>query len=152
MGSRRPDRPGRAGQARAGPAVPSGHRTGDASGTRSAEDGPVDDEHRTAPPARTRGAPPDLTASRYRIDDIDGQLIELLAERARIVADVVRYKRSRRMRVVDRAREDRMLEAIGNRASAAGLDPRIARQVLRAVIDGFTLLEVEELGPDLEDD
>jgi hypothetical protein len=31
-------------------------------------------------------------------------------------------------------------------ASDGGLDPRIARQVLRAVIDAFTLMEVEQLG------
>ena len=36
-------------------------------------------------------------------------------------------------------------------AKDAGLDPRVAQQVLRTIIDGFTLLEVEELGPDLED-
>ena len=52
------------------------------------------------------------------------------------------------MGVVDRGREDDMLVRIGDLASARGLDPRIARQVLRAVIDAFTLLEVEELGRD----
>lgn len=41
-----------------------------------------------------------------------------------------------------------MLEGIEQIAAAEGLDPRIARQVLRSVIDAFTLLEVEELGPD----
>jgi hypothetical protein len=34
------------------------------------------------------------------------------------------------------------MEDIG---SDGGLDPRIARQVLRAVIDAFTLMEVEQL-------
>ena len=101
-------------------------------------------------PTRAPAATPDLGESRQRIDDLDRQLVRVLAERARIVADVVRYKRARHMRVVDRAREDAMLQAIGDRAAAVGLDPRIARQVLRSVIDGFTLLEVEELGSDLE--
>ena len=50
------------------------------------------------------------------------------------------------MAVVDRAREDAMLDRIGAMADDKGLDPRIARQVLRAVIDAFTLMEVEELG------
>jgi len=100
-------------------------------------------------PDPTDGAPPDLAASRRRIDALDDQLVTVLAERARVVGDVVRYKRARHMRVVDRGREDEMLVAIGELAAGRGLDPRIARQVLRAVIDGFTLLEVEELGPDL---
>jgi len=105
----------------------------------------------TVAPTAAAAGPPALAISRRRIDALDDQLVSVLAERARVVADVVRYKRARHMRVVDRAREDDMLAAIGERAAAQGLDPRIARQVLRAVIDGFTLLEVEELGPDLEE-
>ena len=112
------------------------------------------DETGTPPPpspAALPGGTPDLAESRRRIDALDDQLVAVLAERARIVGDVVRYKRARHMRVVDRGREDAMLTAIGELAASRGLDPRIARQVLRAVIDGFTLLEVEELGPDLEE-
>ncbi len=41
-----------------------------------------------------------------------------------------------------------MLAGIQAVAGTEGLDPRIARQVLRSVSDAFTLLEVEELGPD----
>ena len=37
--------------------------------------------------------------------------------------------------------------AIAETAKEHGLDPRVAQQVLRTIIDGFTLLEVEELGP-----
>jgi chorismate mutase len=92
--------------------------------------------------------PPDLSAIRIGIDDIDRRLVALLAERQRLVGEVVHYKRSHRMPVVDRGREDAMLDAIGVTAKEAGLDPRVARHVLRTIIDGFTLLEVEELGPD----
>ncbi|MDE3202751.1 MAG: chorismate mutase [Acidobacteriota bacterium] len=91
---------------------------------------------------------PDLQEVRTRIDDVDRRLIALLAERARLVGEVVHYKRAHRMPVVDRAREDRMLDRIAHIATEAGVDPRVAQQVLRTIIDGFTLLEVEELGPD----
>jgi chorismate mutase len=91
---------------------------------------------------------PDLTAIRRRIDDVDRRLVALLAERARLVDEVVHYKRSHHMGVVDRAREDEMLARIAGLAKEEGLDPRVAQQVLRTIIDGFTLLEVEELGPD----
>jgi len=50
------------------------------------------------------------------------------------------------MAVVDRSREDEILARVERVAAGKGLDPRIARQVLRAVIDAFTLLEVEQLG------
>lgn len=89
----------------------------------------------------------DLADIRRRIDDVDRRLVEVLAERSRLVGQVVRFKRARHMGVVDRGREDAMLEAIAKTAAGAGLDPRVAQQVLRTVIDGFTLLEVEELGP-----
>jgi chorismate mutase len=92
--------------------------------------------------------PPDLSAIRTGIDELDRRLVALLAERQRLVGEVVSYKRARRMAVVDRGREDRMLAAIAVTAVEAGLDPRVAQQVLRTIIDGFTLLEVEELGPD----
>jgi chorismate mutase len=90
----------------------------------------------------------DLEEIRRRIDDVDQRLIALLAERSRLVNGVVHYKRAHHMPVVDRGREDRMLERIAEIARGAGVDPRVAQQVLRTIIDGFTLLEVEELGPD----
>lgn len=90
----------------------------------------------------------DLDEIREKIDDVDRRLVALLVERGRLVEEVVHYKRAHRMAVVDRAREDRMLARIADVAKDAGLDPRVAQQVLRTIIDGFTLLEVEELGPD----
>lgn len=95
-----------------------------------------------------QAAPLDLAAIRQEIDAIDRRLIQVLAERARLVERVVHYKRAHSMRVVDRAREDQMLERIADVAREEGLDPRVAQHVLRTIIDGFTLLEVEELGPD----
>ena len=93
--------------------------------------------------------PPELTTIRDRLDDIDRRLVDVLAERAHLIAEVIAFKRAHAMRVVDRPREERMLDRIGALGHDVGLDPRIARQVLRAVIDAFTLLEVEQLGPDV---
>lgn len=90
----------------------------------------------------------DLDEIREKIDDVDRRLVALLVDRACLVEEVVHYKRAHHMAVVDRAREDRMLARIAEVAKDAGLDPRVAQQVLRTIIDGFTLLEVEELGPD----
>ena len=63
-----------------------------------------------------------------------------------LIGEVIDFKRTHGMSVVDRKREDEMLTRIEAMATAEGLDPRIARQVLRAVIDAFTLMEVEQLG------
>ena len=90
----------------------------------------------------------DLGQIRARLDDVDRRLVQVLSERGRLIAQVVEYKRARGMPVVDRGREDDMLNRIEKLATAEHLDPRVARTVLRAVIDAFTLLEVEQLGPD----
>ncbi len=94
--------------------------------------------------------PSDLGSIRDRLDEVDRRLVGVLAERAGLIAEVITYKRAHGLRIVDRAREEDMLDRIGEIAGDDGLDPRIARQVLRAVIDAFTLLEVEQLGPDPE--
>jgi chorismate mutase len=94
------------------------------------------------------GPTPDLEDIRRRIDHLDRNLVALLAERGRLVEEVIHYKRAHHMAVVDREREDRMLERIASLAKDEGLDPRVAQQVLRTIIDGFTLLEAEELDPE----
>ena len=92
---------------------------------------------------------PALADVRRRIDELDTELVVLLARRQRLVDEITAYKHEHHLGVVDRHREDEMLAAIAETAKEHGLDPRVAQQVLRAVIDGFTLLEVEELGPDV---
>ncbi len=96
----------------------------------------------------TSPGPTDLGDIRRRLDIVDRRLMALLSERSRLVEEVIVYKRAHAMAVVDRKREDEMLDKIEDVALEEGLDPRIARQVLRAIIDAFTLLEVEHLGPD----
>lgn len=83
---------------------------------------------------------------RQRLDDLDWRLGQLLIERGRLIREVIELKQAHGMGVVDRRREDEMLARMEDVASDGGLDPRIARQVLRAVIDAFTLMEVEQLG------
>lgn len=90
----------------------------------------------------------DLDEIRQRLDAVDRKLVDVLLERSNLIEEVIHFKRTHGMAVIDREREDAMLSKIEGTATSAGLDPRIARQVLRAVIDAFTLLEVEHLGPD----
>jgi prephenate dehydrogenase len=88
---------------------------------------------------------PDLLEVRVQLDVLDRRLIGVLAERASLIEEVVRYKRDHGVPVVDRPREEVMLDRIEREAVSAGLDPRVARAVLRAIIDAFTLVEVEQL-------
>jgi chorismate mutase len=90
--------------------------------------------------------PDGLDGPRKAIDEIDAELVRLLARRARYVADVARYKEQHDLAVTDTGREQRMLTRITALAEAEGLDPGIARAVLRTVIAEFTGVQHVELG------
>lgn len=90
--------------------------------------------------------PSGLDGPRQAIDDIDAELVRLLARRARHVAEVARYKEAHHLAVTDTGREQRMLTRITALAEAEGLDPGIARAVLRTIIAEFTGVQHVELG------
>jgi chorismate mutase len=90
---------------------------------------------------------PTHRALRDRLDALDRRLVELLAERGRVIDEVIAYKRAAGVAAVDPDRERRMLDAVADEAVRADLDPRVARTVLRAVLDAFGALEAEVLGP-----
>ena len=90
--------------------------------------------------------PSELDRARQAIDQIDAELVRLLARRAGVVEHVTRYKEGRGLAVTDPGREARMLARITDLAEAEGLDPRIARAVLRTVIAEFTGVQHAELG------
>lgn len=90
--------------------------------------------------------PSGLDGPRQAIDDIDAELVRLLARRAAHVAEVARYKEEHGLAVTDTGREQRMLARITQLAEAQGLDPGIARAVLRTVIAEFTGVQHVELG------
>lgn len=90
--------------------------------------------------------PSDLDAAREAIDAIDAELIRLLARRAEHVTYVTRYKEQHGLAVTDPEREKRMLARITTLAEAEGLDPGIARAVLRTIIAEFTGVQHVALG------
>ena len=88
----------------------------------------------------------ELDAAREAIDGIDAELIRLLARRAEYVAQVAQYKEQHGLAVTDTGREQRMLARITELAEAEGLDPGIARAVLRTIIAEFTGVQHVALG------
>jgi monofunctional chorismate mutase len=90
--------------------------------------------------------PSELDAAREAIDAIDAELIRLLARRAEYVTQVAQYKEQHGLAVTDTGREQRMLARITQLAEAEGLDPGIARAVLRTIIAEFTGVQHVALG------
>lgn len=82
----------------------------------------------------------ELVALRQRIDDIDHQILELLAARLSAVLEVGEYKRQHRIAVYDPERERRMLDRL-TRDAPPPLDAETVRRVFERLIDESRRLE-----------
>jgi len=86
--------------------------------------------------------PISLADVRRRIDELDAQLTELLADRQRLVRAAAAFKSDEEsVRAVDRA--EAVVAAARRRAAAAGLSPEVAEVVWRAMIGAFTEYELK---------
>lgn len=95
-------------------------------------------------------AAPDLGALRERIDALDERLLELLAERAELVAQVADAKKDRGLGTIDPERENAILRRMLERG--AGRFPREAilavfREIISASVSIQATVTVAYLGP-----
>lgn len=75
-----------------------------------------------------------LQALRERLDQVDGAIIEAIAERQQIVAAIGELKQSHNAPLRHYAREREVIELGMARARAAGVSERIAREILETLI------------------
>lgn len=71
---------------------------------------------------------------REQIDRIDTQLVDLLAQRRQVVAEVARVKQQHDLPVSHPAREENLISARRAQASAAGLDPDYIEDLFRTIL------------------
>ena len=71
---------------------------------------------------------------RGRVDEIDEGIIELLAERAKIVCEIKRYKDENGLDVLDENREKRIFDGVRNLASENGLDENFVERVFCEIV------------------
>ena len=83
-----------------------------------------------------------LEELRDSLSAVDANIVELMAERQRIVADIGRQKRSVGTATRDYAREKDVLDRGRTQAEALGIDPDLAESVLRQLI--LSSLESQE--------
>jgi isochorismate pyruvate lyase len=91
---------------------------------------------------------PTLAAIRAAIDAIDRDLVDLLAERARLVEQVVGIKKREHLPANIPGRVEAVIAAVRARAAEAGLEPDLAERVWREMIAGFVALEEKALRED----
>jgi isochorismate pyruvate lyase len=97
-----------------------------------------DPTHRPMP--KPPGACADMRDLRVEIDRLDGQIVALLAERARYVARAAEIKRDRAA-IVDEARIRQVISGARSQAAELGTDPDLVEAIYRAMIDAFIRFE-----------
>lgn len=75
-----------------------------------------------------------LPELRRIIDGVDHEILELLARRNEIVAEVAGYKRGRRVAIRDHAREREILTDRRARSAALGLAPAVVESLFRVIL------------------
>jgi chorismate mutase len=88
----------------------------------------------------TTVAVPELEALRVAIDEVDRQMLDLIAERVRLVLAVGDVKRERNMPVYDPERERRVLDRLAA-AAPPPLDGTTVRRIFERLIDEARRLE-----------
>jgi chorismate mutase / prephenate dehydrogenase len=86
-----------------------------------------------------------LADLRAHLDLVDADLIRIIAERQRIVADIGALKRSQGRALRDFKREREVIENVRGAAERAGLDAALGESVMRALIDA-SLTKQEQQG------
>jgi chorismate mutase len=82
---------------------------------------------------------------RDEINRLNEEILEKISERVRVALRIGEAKRRYRMPVVDRAREEAVLNHVGSLAADRDLDPEGVRRVFREIIDLCVRAEEEHL-------
>jgi chorismate mutase len=83
---------------------------------------------------------PEIPELRDSIDQIDRQIVELIAERLRLVMQVGEVKRRRGLNAYDPARERDLLDRVA-RAAPKPLEPAMAQRIFECIIEESRNLE-----------
>jgi len=87
-----------------------------------------------AGPANPPAAKADLDQLREQIDRIDQQLVDLLAQRQRVVQRVTEIKQQHDLPTFHPAREENLISARRTQATQAGLDPDYVEDLFRTML------------------
>lgn len=89
----------------------------------------------------------ELESPRKRIDEIDEEILDLLAERSKTVQDVIRAKVANKLPVFVPEREIEKSESFKKLASAKGIDPEWAEDFLRMIMSSSRASQSQEKFP-----
>jgi chorismate mutase-like protein len=93
---------------------------------------------------RMPALPAEVVASRACIDEIDHAIVELLARRRAVVADLFAKKRSLGLPRFDPARESALIAERRELAQRIGVPARFVEVVFRQILDDSHTLDVDD--------
>jgi chorismate mutase len=97
--------------------------------------------------AQPSGLTEALQASRQRIDSIDGQIVKLLNERARVVRDVGTIKQQYHAPASAPGREEQVLQRVSAGAEAP-LTPAAVKAIYTTILHEMSAMEAAEMEKD----
>lgn len=80
---------------------------------------------------------------RKQIDELDNQLIELLAKRMRVCREIGQYKKEHNMTVLQTGRYNEILEKRGAQGALCGMDSKFIKDVFEAVHEESVRQQIE---------
>jgi chorismate mutase len=89
---------------------------------------------------------PDLADRRRYIDEIDLKIVDLLNQRAQVVAQIAHCKRRSSVSVVDEAREQAVLERVFKN-NAGPLGPEAVSRIFRTILRESRRFQKQLIGP-----
>lgn len=74
-----------------------------------------------------------LSELRTQIDNVDDQILELLAQRTELVEQIKEIKRLNKIDTLQASRFQEMLDRLQEQARAAGVDPKLVHDIWHAI-------------------
>ena len=74
-----------------------------------------------------------ITALRKQIDELDNNLMELLAKRMRVCREIGQYKKEHNMTVLQTGRYNEILDKRGAQGSLCGMDPNFVKEIFEHI-------------------
>ena len=90
-----------------------------------------------------QGTTEGLASLRHQIDEIDTDLVELLAKRMRISREIGQFKKEHRMPVLQMGRHDEIMQTRCNAAKEMDMDPDFMKVVLQAIHEESVRQQIE---------
>ena len=93
----------------------------------------------------SQGSTEGLAQLRHQIDELDGELVELLGKRMRVSREIGQFKKEHRMPVLQMTRHDEIMKSRCNAAKEMDMDPEFMKTVLQAIHEESVRQQIEVL-------